>query len=117
MRHAEEQALLRIHLSNFEKWHTGTLYGALVERAQKDRLAGATVLSGVYGYVDGGELLGEHAGVRVERPLVIEIVDREVALREFLTAVQPMLTRHRVLVTLERAQVVHYRGGDGGGRP
>ena len=108
-----EQVLLRIHMSNFVHWHTGPLYEALVAKACRDGLAGATVLAGIYGYVDHGRILGEHPGaLQVERPVVVEIVDREEALDRFLAAVEPMLAAHPMLVTLERAHVVHYRGGE-----
>ncbi len=108
-----EQVLLRMHMSNFVRWHTGPLYEALVGRARREHLAGATVLSGIYGYVDRGRVLGEHPNaLQVERPVVVEIVDCEEALLGFLAAVEPMLAGHRVLVTLERAHVVHYRGGE-----
>jgi len=107
-----EQVLLRIHLSNFARWQLGPLYEALVTLARDAHLAGATVLSGVYGYVDRGRLLGEHPNtLRVERPLVIEIVEKEETLHRFLESAEPMLAGQHVLVTLERAHVVHYRGG------
>ena len=112
MKLAGDQALLRLHLSNFVRWHTGPLYEALVARAQKEHLAGATVLSGIYGFADAGPVLGEHPNaLQVERPVVVEIVDREDALQAYLLAVEPMLAGHHVLVTLECAHVVHYRGG------
>ncbi len=107
-----DQVLLRLHLSNFARWHTSPLYEALVGRARKEHLAGATVLTGVYGYVDRGRILGEHVhGLQVEHPVVLEIVDSEENLQRFLAAVEPMLAGHAVRVTLERARVVHYRGG------
>ena len=107
-----EQVLLRLHLSNFATWHTGPLYQAIVEKARKEHLAGATVLSGVYGYVERGKILGEHPNaLRAERPVVVEIVDGEEALERFLAAIAPMLSGHPVRMTLERARVVHYRGG------
>lgn len=110
-----EQVLLRMHLSNFARWHTGPLYEALVGRARKEHLAGATVLSGVYGYVDRGSILGEHPNaLQVERPVVVEVVDEGSKLERFLELVAPMITGHHVLVTLERAHVVHYRGGEKG---
>jgi uncharacterized protein len=107
-----EQSLLRMHLSNFARRHTGPLYVALVELARREHLAGATVLSGAYGYVGRGPLLGEHPGaLQVEHPVVVEIVDGEAPLRRFLESVESLLAGHDVLVTLERAHVVHYRGG------
>ncbi len=110
MRLEGEQSLLRVHLSNFSRWRTGPLYEAIVGRARRERLAGATVLSGVYGYVEHGRLLGEHPhALQVERPVVVEIVDREPALLRFLAAIEPMLGGHAVRVTMERAHVVHYR--------
>ncbi len=110
-----EQVLLRMHLSNFAKWHLGPLYEALVSEARGEHLAGATVLSGIYGYVDRGHLLGEHPNaLQVERPLVLEIVDEEPKLQRFLERTEPMVRGHHVLVTLERAHVVHYRGGEEG---
>jgi PII-like signaling protein len=110
-----EQVLLRMHLSNFASWHMGPLYEALVSKARAEHLAGATVLSGIYGYVDHGHVLGEHPhALRVERPLVVEIVDEEPKLQRFLERVEAMVTGHHVLVTLERANVVHYRGGEQG---
>jgi PII-like signaling protein len=109
-----EQVLLRLHLSNFIKWHTGPLYEALVARARREHLAGATVLSGFYGYVRRGPILGDHPhALQVERPVVVEIVDERVKLERFLEAVEPMIANHPVLITLERAHVVHYRGGEG----
>ena len=112
MRLEGEQVLLRMHLSNFAKWHTGPLYEVLVGKARREQLAGATVLSGVYGYVDRGRILGDHPNaLQVERPVVVEIVDEEDKLRRFLASIEPMITGHHVLVTLERANVVHYRGG------
>lgn len=107
-----EQVLLRIHLSNFVKWHSQPLYEALVQKAHKQHLAGATVLTGMAGYFGKGPLLGQHPfALQVERPVVVEIVDREEALNQFLDAAAPMLEDHPVIVTLERAHVVHYRSG------
>jgi PII-like signaling protein len=103
-----------MHLSNFIRWHTGPLYEALVARARREHLAGATVLSGFYGYVRRGPILGDHPhALQVERPMVVEIVDESEKVERFLGTVAPMLADHPVLVTLERAHVVHYRGGDG----
>lgn len=108
-----EQVLLRIHLSNFVRWHGQPLYEALVERARRDHLSGATVLAGKAGYFGKGPLLGEHPfALQVERPVVVEIVDREEVLQQFLDHAAPMLENQHVIVTLERAHVIHYRSGE-----
>jgi len=109
-----EQVLLRLHLSNFARWHTAPVYEAVLNKARKLHLAGATVLSGMYGYVERGHILGERSRLfQIERPVVVEIVDREEALRELLAAIEPMLAGHAARITMERAHVVHYRGGEG----
>jgi len=110
MRLAGEQMLLRIHLTNFVRWKSRPLYEVVVERARQDRLSGATVLCGIAGFHGAGPLLSEKAAaLQVERPVVVEIVDEESRLRGFLAALEPMLAGHPVLVTLELAEVVHYR--------
>ena len=107
-----EQVLLRIHLSNFVRWHGRPLYEALVEKARREHLSGATVLTGVAGYFGKGPLLGEHPfALQVERPVVVEIVDTDDVIMTFLDGAATMLEGHPVLVTLERAHVIHYRSG------
>jgi PII-like signaling protein len=108
-----ERVLMRLHLSNLDPWHTGLLYEAVVARARKEHLAGATVLTGIHGYVEHGRILGEGAdGVRAERPVIVEIVDSEPAVEGFIGMLEPMLRGHAVRITLERAHVVHYRSGE-----
>lgn len=108
-----EQTLLRIHLSNFVKWRRGPLYEAIVETARREHRAGATVLTGIAGYFGNGPLLGARPfGLKVERPVVVELVDRAEALDQFLDRIAPMLEGQPVMVTLERARVMQYRGGE-----
>ena len=108
-----EQVLLRLHLSNFVKWHGRPLYEAIVEKGRREHLSGATVLTGLAGFVGKGPLLGPHPfALQEERPMVVEFVDEAEKLDNFLGVVEPMLQGQAVIVTLERAHVVHYRGGD-----
>jgi uncharacterized protein len=100
------RALLRIHLSNFERRHTAPLYQALVEQARREGLGGATVLQGFAGYIGSGPLLGDHPhALQVERPVVVEVVDEEEKLERFLDGVAGMLEGRPALVTLERVRV------------
>ena len=115
MRLEGEQTLLRIHLSNFTKWHTQPLYEALVERARRGHLSGATVLKGLWGYFGTGPVLGQHPNaLQVEQPVIVEIVDSTEKLNRFLEEVEEMLVGKPVLVTTERARVIHYRAGGRG---
>jgi uncharacterized protein len=110
-----ELALLRIHLSNFLKRRGRPIYEELVERARREHLSGATVLAGTSGYFGAGPILGDHPGaMAVERPVIVEIVDRPEALENFLEGVEPLLLGQPAIVTLERARVV-LGGGSGAG--
>jgi len=72
--------------------------------------AGATVLRGQMGF-------GRHSVVRAAKridtspsmPAVIEVVDDETRIREFLVAIDPMLTEG--LVTLEKVHLYKHPGG------
>ncbi|MBI5444444.1 MAG: DUF190 domain-containing protein [Deltaproteobacteria bacterium] len=111
-----ESVLLRVFLDTFQKWHHRPVYEALVERARSERLAGATVLSGVEGFGQRGELLRDSAWRLVNaREVVVELVDAPEKIEAFLASVEPML--RDAVVTLERAQVVFYRAGKEGRDP
>jgi PII-like signaling protein len=106
-----EHVLLRIHLSNFVRWHGQPLYEALVEKARKEKLAGATVLAGIAGYFGNGPVLGDHPfALQVERPVVVEIVDRPETIDQFLDATAKMVVSQPMIITLERVRIVSDRG-------
>jgi hypothetical protein len=83
---------------------------AIVEAARKAGLGGASVFKGVEGY-------GGHSVIRSARvfdlssdmPILIEIVDSEERIREFLLLLDEMVTEG--LVTLETVEVIAYRSG------
>lgn len=107
-----ENMLLRVFLDTFQKWHHQPVYQLLVERACAERLAGATVLEGLEGFGQRGEILRESAwSLGNDREVVVEIVDAPERIRSFLASVEPMLGD--AVVTLERAHVVFY-GTEGG---
>jgi len=110
MRLEGEQVLLRVHVSNHVRWHGRPLYEVLVERARHQQLAGATVLAALAGYV-GTELSPESHGFTLgsAHPMVIEIVDAAEAVERFLASAGDLLATQPVLITTERAHVVHYR--------
>jgi PII-like signaling protein len=102
--------LLRIFVGESDRWHHQPLYMAIVEAARKAGLGGASVFKGVEGY-------GGHSVIRSARvfdlssdmPILIEIVDSEERIREFLPLLDEMVTEG--LVTLETVEVIAYRSG------
>lgn len=105
--------LVRIYVGEQDQWKGKPLYQAVVEFLRERGVAGATVLRGIEGF-------GAHARLHTTRllrlsedlPILIEIVDREERLRELLPQLDEMVGGG--LVTLERVEVVTYRGPKGG---
>jgi PII-like signaling protein len=104
-----EQVLLRVYLRSTDKRGWQTAAEALVERARRDGLAGATLLRGICGldFTDG-ELLDRSAWSLAEHvPVIVELVDRAAAIIGFMPAVRE--TMPESTLTLERAHVMLYR--------
>ena len=104
-----EQVLLRAHLRSTDKygwWQSAV--DALVGRARRDGLAGATVLRGIYGLdVAGAEIAPKAWHLAETVPVIVEIVDSTAAIGRFLTAVREIVSDG--LATLERGHVLLYR--------
>ena len=101
--------LLRIFIGEADRWKGQPLYEAIVEEARTRGLAGATVWKGFMGF-------GAHSRLHTTKilrlsedlPIVIEIVDAAEKIEAFLPDLDRMVQEG--LVTLERADVILYRG-------
>ncbi len=82
------------------------LYRAIVMKARKMGLAGATVMKGTLGFGQSGRLHTSHLIAADERPVVIEICDAADRIDAFLPVLDDMMGSG--LVTLERARVLQY---------
>jgi uncharacterized protein len=93
--------LLRIFIGEDDKSRDGRpLYEAIVLKARDVHLAGATVLRGPMGYGDTSRLhTSKILRLSEDLPLVIEIVDTEEKIKEFLPVLDSMMPSG--LVTLE----------------
>ena len=101
--------LLRIYLGESDRWQHQPLYEAIVLAARAQQLAGATVLWGTMGFGQTSRLhTAKLLSLSVDLPLVIEIVDSEAKIHAFLPTLEKMLGGG--LVTLEKVEVLHYRG-------
>jgi PII-like signaling protein len=102
--------LLRIFVGEADRYHGRPLYEALVLEARQRGLAGATVVRGMQGF-------GAHSRLHTAKvlrlsedlPMVIEIVDREDRIRDFLPVCDAMVGDG--LVTLEPIEIVRYSAG------
>lgn len=105
-----ESSLLRIFLSEWDKYHHHTLYIFILNLAREAGLAGCTVFRGFWGY---GVRNYVHSDIAVEgtgeRPILIEIVDEQVRVQEFAQKIIPMLSKAGGLVTEGAVSVYDYR--------
>jgi hypothetical protein len=105
-----EGKLLRIFIGEADKWEGKPLYEALVLLAKKKGMAGATALKGFMGFGCKSHMhTTKLLRLSEDLPIVIEIVDSEEKIANFLTFLDPMVKEG--LVTLEKANVILYRAG------
>jgi PII-like signaling protein len=105
----EEAVLLRIFIGENDRWQHKPLYEAIVLKAREMHLGGATVLRGPIGYGKSSRLhTAKILNLSTDLPLIIEIVDSEAKISEFLPIIDEMITGG--LVTMEKVKVLHYRG-------
>ena len=104
-----EAVLLRIFIGESDRWEHKPLYEAIVMKAREMHLAGATVLRGPMGFGKSSRLhTAKILRLSTDLPLVIEIVDAEEKIQQFLPALDGMLKGG--LVTTEKITVIDYRG-------
>jgi PII-like signaling protein len=105
-----ESVLLRIYIGEGDRCGHRPLYEAIVLKAREMHLAGATVLRGPMGFGKSSRLhTTKILRLSTDLPLVIEIVDSEQRIQEFLPVLNGMIGGG--LVTLEKVQVIEYRSG------
>jgi PII-like signaling protein len=109
-----EGVLVRIFVSESDRFKGVPLYEALVQRAREIGLAGATVYRAFEGF--GAHNLVHSARIlrlSEDLPMVIEIVDRQDKIDAFLPELDRMVPEG--MVTLEKVQVILYRARDEAG--
>jgi len=103
-----EGCLLRVFIGESDRHEGMPLYEWLVRRARERGLAGATVLRGLEGFGAKSRLhTAKILRLSSDLPIVVEIVDTEAAIHEFLPVLDAMVTEG--LITLETVQVLRYR--------
>ena len=106
-----EQVLCRFHLSNLAHHGAEPLYQWIVETAHREGLQGATILKGFMGLRHDGSILEENPwALSQEVPVIVEVVDGPHHVEKLLARVEPSMREGTI--TLERAHVALYRGGE-----
>jgi len=102
-----QAVLLRIFLGEDDRHEHRPLYEAIVLKAREMHLAGATVLRGPMSYGHSSRLhTAKILRLSEDLPVVIEIVESEEKINEFLPVLDGMMGGG--LVTLEKVQVLQY---------
>ena len=106
----KEAVLLRIFIGETDKFQGKPLYEAIVMKAREIHLAGATVLRGPMGFGHSSRLhTAKILRLSEDLPLIIEIVDGEEKIDEFLPILDKMIGSG--LVTMEKVKVLQYGKG------
>ena len=104
----QDAVLLRIFIGESDRYEHQPLYQAIVLKARELQLAGATVLRGPMGFGKSSHLhTAKILRLSMDLPMVIDIVDSEEKVNDFLPVLDKMMGGG--LVTLERAKVIRYR--------
>jgi len=104
-----DSVLLRIFIGESDRWHHQPLYQAIVLKAREMHLAGATVLRGPMGFGKSSRLhTAKILRLSMDLPIVIEIVDSEEKMQQFLPVLDAMMGGG--LLTMEKVKVIDYRG-------
>jgi hypothetical protein len=107
-----EASLLRIFISNTDKFKHAPLYEMVVFAAKRYGLAGATVLKGTMGFGSGTVVRSNKFWEITEKlPIVIEIVDASEKIDAFAEKIKPWFKklRYGCMITVEKANIILYK--------
>ena len=105
---AGKRKLLRIFIDNQDKFRNEPLWEFILKSAREFGLAGATVFKGIAGVGSHSEFRTFNVWrLRQELPVVIEIIDREEKIEEFLEFLDSIIDEG--LITLQDVEVILYR--------
>src|SRR5215467_10419089 len=82
--------LLRLHLSEHDRYGGKALYEAIVEKCRELKIAGATVFRGLEGYGDTAEIHRSHL-LNHDLPIVVQIVDSEENISRLVPVLEEMM--------------------------
>ncbi|HEY1204951.1 MAG: DUF190 domain-containing protein [Bryobacteraceae bacterium] len=102
MRLESPARLLRIHISESDRYRGKPLYEAIVAQCRALKIAGATVLRGLEGYGETAEIHKTHL-MHHDRPVVISIVDTAENLARLVPVVEEMMDTGLIAVSEVKA--------------
>lgn len=109
-----EAKILRIYISNTDKFKHAPLYEMVVFAARRYGLAGATVIKGTMGYGSSNVIRSAKFWEITEKlPIVIEMVDEAEKIEKFTEKILPWFgkLRYGCLITVEDVKVILFKRG------
>jgi hypothetical protein len=98
MRQEYPARLLRIHISEGDRFQGKPLYEAIVTKCRELKIAGATVFRGLEGYGESAEMHRSHLA-RHDQPILISIVDSAENLGRLVPVVEEMMDTGLIAVS------------------
>jgi uncharacterized protein len=115
MKNNASARMLRIYVSNTDKFRHNLLYEMLVFAAKRYDLAGATVHRGVMGFGSSSIVHSVKFWEFSEKlPVVVEIIDEADKIEKFIEKIMPWFVKiqYGCLITVEDVNVVLYKQGE-----
>jgi PII-like signaling protein len=113
MKQEQPAKLLRIHISESDRFEGKTLYEAIIDKCRELHIAGATVFRGVEGFGETGEMHKAHL-IRHDQPIVVTIVDSAENMAALVPAVEKMIDTGLMAVSDVRVIRVQKTVGEDG---
>ena len=110
MPQAQPAEILRIHISESDRYQGKPLYEAIVAKCRELKIAGATVFRGLEGYGQTAEMHTAHL-IRSDRPIMITIVDQGENIRRIISVVEEMMDMG--LMATSPVQMIRLQKEDG----
>lgn len=90
--------LLRLHITERDRYRGKPLYEAIVQKCLEMKIAGATVFRGLEGYGESAEIHRSHL-LAHDLPVVVQIVDSEENIQRLLPVVEDMMDKGLIAVS------------------
>lgn len=100
--------LLKIFMSESDRWHGDALYHVIIKKIKEYGLAGATTVRGVEGF--GADSRVHTKNIEVlsqDLPIVIEVIDKEEKINEIIKVIEPMITEG-LMVIMHDVEIIKY---------
>jgi len=107
-RYLGKKKRLKIYIDNQDKYKGSPLWEELLKRVKDEGLAGATVTKAVAGVGAFSQIHTQSLIALSDKlPLVVEIIDDEQKIEDFIKSVDEMIEEG--LVTLDDVEVINYK--------